>query len=106
MASPEPIVVPLVTFTEARNHLRVDGAVESPLGPIDQDIDEKILQASHIVTDYIKRPEHGWTDADAPPLIKAAVLIVLSVLFDRPGEDPLTPGVKNILHRYRDPALA
>jgi hypothetical protein len=42
----------------------------------------------------------------APPLIKAAVLLVLAVLFDRPGDDPLMPGVKNILHRYRDPAIA
>jgi hypothetical protein len=106
MASPEPIVVPLVTFLDARTHLRVDGAVESPLGLIDQDIEDKILQASHIVTDYIKRPDHGWTDEDAPPLIRAAVLIVLTMLFDKPEEDPLSPGVKSILHRYRDPAIA
>lgn len=99
-------VTPLVTLAEARVHLRVDGETENPLGPIDQDITNKILQASDIVTDYIKQPDHEWTEEDAPPLIKAAVLLVLSKLFDAPMDDPLPDGVKNILHRYRDPALA
>jgi len=105
MTSPT-IAVPLVTDTEARLHLRIDVDVESPPGPVDLLLEMKILQASDIVADYIKYLDHPWTETDAPPLIKAAVLLVLSVLYDNPELDPLTVGVKSILHRYRDPALA
>lgn len=106
MSSPAIEAVPLVTDTEARLHLRIDGQPESPPGPIDQLLTMKILQASDIVADYIKRLDHEWTEDTAPPLIKAAVLLVLNVIYDNPENDPLTTGVKNILHRYRDPALA
>jgi hypothetical protein len=105
MTSP-PIAVPLVTDDEARLHLRVDGGPESPPSVIDQIVTMKTLQASDIVADYIKQLDHNWNEFTAPPLIKAAVLLVLSVLYDQPDGDPLTPGVKAILHRYRDPALA
>lgn len=100
------VPVPLVSAAEARLHLRIDVEPESPAGPVDLLLDMKILQASEIVTDYIKTPEHDWTEYTAPPLIKAAVLLVLGVIYDHPTDDPLTVGVKNILHRYRDPALA
>jgi hypothetical protein len=106
MSSPVIEAVPLVTDTEARLHLRIDGAPESPAGPVDQLLTTKILQASDIVADYIKSLDHGWDEDTAPPSIKAAVLLVLNALYDRPDQDPLTAGVKSILHRYRDPALA
>jgi hypothetical protein len=102
MSSPF-VPVALVTDEEARLHLRVD---EVPTTPTDLLLVMKILQASEIVTDYIKVYEHDWTSSSAPPLIKAAVLLVLTMLYDHPSEDPLTAGVKNILHRYRDPTLA
>lgn len=90
----------LVTLAEAKSHLRVLNSDQ------DTDIGMKAEAASDIVTDYIKRPDHEWTDADAPALIKAAILLVLGDLFnDREGAG-LSEGVKAILHRYRDPALA
>lgn len=95
--------VALITLEEARLHLRVDA---EPTDPVNQDIDAKILEASSIVIDYIKKPDHEWDDETAPALIKSAVKIVLANLFDNPMGDPLVEGVKNILHRYRDPALA
>jgi hypothetical protein len=104
--SPAYTAVPLVTDQEARNHLRIDGTPESPPSAADDLLTMYILQASDIVIDYIKQYEHTWTDTTAPHTIKAAVLLVLNVLYDNPADDPLTPGVKNILHRYRDPALA
>ena len=99
----------LVTINEAKRHLRVDFPDD------DADIEFRMNAASEIVVDYIKRPDHGWTDATAPFLIKAAVLIVLENLYDyRGGEEPayaqadgyLTQPVTSILHRYRTPALA
>jgi hypothetical protein len=105
MSSPY-IPVPLVTDAEARLHLRIDSAGASPPDAVDSAVTMKILQASDIVIDYIKRYDHDWDDATAPPLIKAAVLLVLGTLYDRSNENPLSPGVIAILHRYRDPSLA
>jgi len=104
--SPPYTAVPLVTDQEARNHLRIDGTPESPPSTADDLLTMYIMSASGIVIDYIKFYEHVWDTTTAPPLIKAAVLLVLNVLYDDPTADPLTPGVKSILHRYRDPALA
>ena len=107
MSSPAIEAVPLITDLEARLHLRIDDlAPESPAGPVDLLLTSKILEASDIVADYIKLLDHGWDEDTAPPSIKAAVKLVLNVLYDHPDQDPLTMGVKSILHRYRDPALA
>jgi hypothetical protein len=106
MSSPPYDPVALVTEDEARLHLRIDSTGESPPDVVDQTVSMKILQASEIVVDYIKYYDHPWDETTAPQLIKAAVLIVLGVLYDSPDKDPLSDGVKSILHRYRDPALA
>ena len=69
-----------------------------------------IDQASQIVVDYIKRPDHGWTPETVPPHVQAAVMHVLLRLYDdRQGElpgGPLPQHVKDLLWRERDPALA
>lgn len=90
----------LVTLDEAKTHLRILDD--------DQDFDVvmKIEAASEIVIDYIKRPDHGWTAATAPKLIKAAVLLVAASMFADREFGGLSDSVKNILHRYRDPAVA
>jgi hypothetical protein len=106
MTSPLPDPVPLASDDEARQHLRLDDPAESPPSAADQMLTSKILQASDIVVDYIKRYDHEWDADTAPSLIKAAVLGVLTMLYDHPEDDPLTAGVKNVLHRYRDPAIA
>lgn len=96
----------LVTEDEARRHLRL---TESNMDDADMaaDVVMKTEAATEIVIDYIKRPDHEWTDADAPFLIKAAIMLVLGALFDnREGGDPISEAVKSLLHRYRDPALA
>lgn len=106
MSSPEIVPVALVTEDEARLHLRLDVDAESPPGPVDRLLSMKILQASDIVVDYLKLLDHEWTTDTCPPTVKAAVLLVLTMLYDHVEDDPLTPGVKNLLQRYRDPALA
>ncbi|AHE52631.1 head-tail connector protein [Sphingomonas sanxanigenens] len=93
-------MVALVTLAEAKAHLRVEDDDQ------DADIDLKRLAAGDIVIDYIKRPDHGWTEATAPFLIKSAVLLMLGELFANRETADLPPGARSILHRFRDPALA
>lgn len=82
------------------------------------DIEDRVLQASDIVMDYIKldEPPDDWYDDSSPAvlnavpyLIQAAVLVVAGELFmnrEASVVDVLSPSVKSMLHRYRDPALA
>jgi hypothetical protein len=53
-------------------------------------------------------PPPPWTPNNVPTLVKAAILIVLTALYDgRSPEDALlSPAVCDILTRLRDPALA
>jgi hypothetical protein len=53
-------------------------------------------------------PPDPWTPANVPVLVKAAILIVLTSLYDgRTPEDALlSPQITGILERLRDPALA
>ena len=90
----------LVTLEEAKLRVRV---VQSDTS-FDADLIMKAEQATDIVVDYIKRSDHLWTDADAPPLVKAAILEVVKNLFE--DQEALPQAIKNILWRYRDPALA
>lgn len=90
----------LVTLAEAKAHLRILSTDQDGL------IGTQANAATDIVIDYIKRPDHGWTDGTAPPLVKAAILLVLGGLFAEREGATITDGVKSILHRYRDPALA
>jgi hypothetical protein len=53
-------------------------------------------------------PPDPWTPANVPTLVKAAILVVLTALYDgRTPEDALlSQAVTDILWRNRDPALA
>jgi len=93
-------MIALVTLAEAKDHLRVTD------DDSDTDIASKALMATDIVIDYIERPLHGWLADTAPPLIKAAILLVLGSLYDDDDADPLSLGVIRVLHRYRDPTAA
>lgn len=90
----------LVSLADAKADLRILGSGE------DVDIQNKLNTAEAIVVDYLKRPDHGWTEESAPLVVKAAILLVLRNLFDEQNSDPITPGVVSILFRQRDPTLA
>ena len=99
----------LVTMAQAKSHLRVDHSDD------DTDIALKADQATAIVIDYIKQPEHGWDETTVPLHIQAAILIMLSKLYDdrKAGETDnetatgwLPKAVTSLLHRSRDPAIA
>jgi uncharacterized phage protein (predicted DNA packaging) len=102
-------MVALVSLDAAKRHLRV--TVEAD----DEDIQRKIEQASAIVLDYVKQRYAMWTPDSVPKEIEAAVMLMLTSLYDdRDAGSPdgavalgyLPPTVTAILHRYRDPALA
>lgn len=103
-------MIDLIDLEEAKDHLRVTGT------RFDADIQNKILQASAIIFNYLKVNVNDsplsvpWTGA-IPWDIKAACCLVVGILnrYRDDGEaeaDPLSPAVRSLLHRYRTPAMA
>lgn len=100
----------LVTLDEAKLHLRIDDDDH------DDDIIEKLLGASSMITDYLKLGgalPSTWIDETGsitvPADIKAATLLALAELYrEREAQyaDPLSKGVRDLLIRHRDPSLA
>lgn len=87
----------------------------------DAEITNKVEEASDIVLDYVGDRENanGWSAEDplpadaiaVPGVISAAVLLVFGALWENrdggeDGPEPLSPAVKNLLRRYRDPVIA
>jgi hypothetical protein len=94
----------LITLDQAKRHLRM-GDDE------DEEIEEKVNEASAIVLDYLKVPADEWAVGAVPYLVQAATKLVLGALMENregnaDGPEPLSQAVKDLLHRYRDPALA
>lgn len=102
--------MPIVDLATAKEHLRILHDLSDP------EIIVKLEQASAVVIDYLKKPVGTWeiTDAsgsnadDAPWPVQAAVLLVVGELMKQreAGADPISQGVKDLLVRYRKPALA
>ncbi|GJD41313.1 head-tail connector protein [Methylobacterium bullatum] len=92
----------LISLETAKRHLLID------YDDRDEDIQAKAEEATDIVVDYLKRPDHGWTFETVPGRVRAAILLTLGVIYeDREGQvDPLSDAVRSLLHRMRDPALA
>jgi hypothetical protein len=124
----------LVTQEEALNQLRLQVATTSAEELTD--VMAKAEQASAIITDYLKvnppldplapsvfAPTESplgpmpaapyvmatpWDDTTCPPLVKAAILVVLTALYDgrTPNDELLSGPITAILARQRTPALA
>ncbi len=96
----------LITKEQAKGHLLID------FDDRDADLEMKMAQAEEIVIGYLKKPDHGWTEATVPKTVQAAILLVLTAPFDdRDGAgkgDYLAPDgpVTRVLSRHRDPAIA
>lgn len=98
---------PLISTDAARRHLRLS-ASDMTVADTAADVADKAKDATGIIIDYLKRPDHGWTVETVPFPVKAAILLVLTALFeDREGQqDPISDAVKSLLARLRDPAVA
>lgn len=92
----------LVTTEEAKKRLRIDFADDDAL------VGELVSEATDIIVDYLKKPDHDWTAETVPFRVKAAILLVTGSLYENrdAGEEVLTSSVRALIHRDRDPALA
>lgn len=93
-----------VTLEELRDHLHI------LLDEGGHDLERKLDAAEDIVLDYVERTETGWTAETIPLQIKAAIMMVAAHLQENTGEDgtsdPISPAVRSLLNRLRDPVLA
>jgi|EndMetStandDraft_5_1072996.scaffolds.fasta_scaffold931417_1 hypothetical protein len=104
----------LVTLDQALRHLRLgsddDGSDEEH--PDAAEVEFKAGHASEIVLDYCTHEDKDdWTDEAVPASVQAAVLIVLSDLWEhRAGSSQddvfLSVAAKLLLTKYRAPTLA
>lgn len=108
----------LITLAQAKHHLRLpEDSTE-----FDDDLEVKIDQATAIVIDFLKDPDlANWTTGSPGSpgtaddvkyiVVQAAVAEVLGSLWRFRGDTqdmdgPITKRVKDMLRRFRDPALA
>lgn len=92
-------MTPLVSNYVLRERLRLDDTVP------EADLTSLGEEATSIVVDYLKKLDHEWTVEDVPPVIRTAILMVAQHI-DVGEPEPLSRGVKDLLRRQRDPALA
>jgi hypothetical protein len=115
----------LVTLAAAKAHLNLFDAVSSPLSVRDQDLQDKLDQATELIVDYLTQYDTTWAATvaswdvtTAPLVVRAAILRQTAELYRFRGDDPendgpayeegggLAPCVTQLLKRLRDPALA
>jgi len=103
----------LVTVEQAKVHLNLDHDFD------DGKVTLIVEQASAILLNYLKKPDDFWDDNDVPGSVSAACLLIVGALYEnREGFEggqslsgysspaPLSNAVMDLVHRYRDPALA
>lgn len=114
----------LITIQQANDHLRLDleGDGSSPES-FDSDIRTaevklKMEQATDVVLDYLKVGQDSpplWDEDTVPPRVRAAILLVLTSLYDDKAAGEMLTGLAGndlanpvvaLLYRLRDPALA
>ncbi len=111
--------IPLVTLSQAVQHLRLLYTdADLPIELAD-DLQHKIIQASDTIYDYLKsRADPTWDEDSCPPIVQAAVLFYLAHLWEHRGDDMsagrsatspddgVWSAIGRLLMRARDPALA
>lgn len=102
---------PLVDLPTAKSHLRITDTDH------DADVALKSKHATDIVADYLKTgADPAWTPTTVPLPVQAAVLYMLTHLYERRGDDmgneaagigdkSVWESVDRMLARFRDPAV-
>jgi hypothetical protein len=105
----------LVTLVQAKDHLRIT-TLEGDAG--DADIQLKLDQAEALILGRCGSTTHWrtiaatWTAETVPPSITAAILVLLTHLFEHRGDDmdqvdeALWLAVDRLVALHRDPVLA
>lgn len=102
-------MIDIIDLQEAKDHVRI------VTSQFDSDISLKILQASAIMLNYLKIDLDGsplefpWSGDDVPWDVKAATMLVFGDLWKNRESDvasPLSQAVKDLVRRWRDPAMA
>jgi hypothetical protein len=103
------MAVPLLSLAQAKAQLRIAEDDHSR----DDEVYEKVEEASAIIIDYLKIPEaeQTWTEDTVPWHVRAAVKLMLTHLNEHAGDDMSTDdnlwnAVRRLLERSRDPTLA
>lgn len=93
--------MPLVSLETLRFRGKIDFT--------DAELARLLADAEATVIDYIKRPDHGWTEETVPGEVRAAVVRVAVLMYDQTTSDKpvqfIDEGVMALLERHRDPAL-
>jgi hypothetical protein len=110
--------MPLVTFDQAKEHLKLPDDIEV------EDVERKIASATAIVLIHIRRTVNAWNENTDPnsdyefAIVQACILEVLGDLYRRRGDDLdermeqpesgpwLRASVRRKLHPLRMPTLA
>lgn len=76
---------------------------------LDYELQRLADDATSIVIDYLKKPDHGWTLDTVPGEVRSAIVRVAVLMFDQTTSDKpvqfIDEGVVSLLERHRDPAL-
>ena len=108
----------LVTVRQVNDALSLDLQESgSPPTFVDErlaNVELKIKQAEDAIIDYLKKPNHGWTEATVPGNVSAAIILAAGSLLDDSKAEllnglstgELSNPLVGLLHRLRDPALA
>lgn len=94
------MTAPLITLAQAKEALKIEDEAE------DSALLLRIEEATAIVRTHVKARWADWTDRSLPADVRAALLLVLRGLHDRPDMDPVSDTVKALLAAWRDPTLA
>lgn len=100
--------MPIITMEQVKVHLEMDHDLS------DAKLEEIAQDASDTMLNYLKLPLDTWQDsagvpAGVPGPVRAATLKIAASLFenrDGSGTPALSQDVKDMVHRYRDPAFA
>lgn len=93
--------MPLVSLETLRFRGKIDYT--------DAEMARLLADAEATVIDYLKRPDHGWTEETVPGEVRAAIVRVAVLMLDQTTSDKpvqfIDEGVVALLERHRDPAL-